>query len=71
MYPDAAALIKSVVVAADNFVKSVDYNRELIEKGSGHLSTQDEEEILETDNRRLEALVDAVHAYRMYKKAEE
>jgi hypothetical protein len=54
----------AVLQAAINYAARIEYATQLIEKGSGHLSTADEEEIIERDSECAHALVEAVRRYR-------
>jgi len=54
----------AVLTAAITYAGRIEYATDLIERGSGHLSTQDEEEIIERDSECAHALVAAVRRYR-------
>jgi len=58
------AAMEAVLKAAINYAARIEYATDLIERGSGHLSTQDKEEIIERDSECAHALVEAVRRYR-------
>jgi hypothetical protein len=56
--------MEAALKAAIAYAARIEYATDLIERGSGHLSTQDEEEIIERDSECAHALVEAVRRYR-------
>jgi hypothetical protein len=57
-------VMTAVLQAAINYAARIEYATRLLEEGSGHLSTADEEEIIEDDAKCAHALVEAVQKYR-------
>jgi len=58
------AAMTDVLTAAIKYAARIEYATDLIERGSGHLSNDEEEEIIEEDSKCAHALVAAVRKYR-------
>lgn len=56
--------MEAVLSAAIKYAARIEYATDLLERGSGHLSQDDEEEIIERDSECAHALVEAVRRYR-------
>lgn len=64
MNDEERAAMEAVLKAAINYAARIEYATQLLEEGAGHLSQDDEEEIVERDSECAHALVEAVRRYR-------